>query len=73
MTSDNPDLYDQVTNVHLGFPQDFNGIITVDGQNIAGNQDRIVVYVPGQSKIPGNFKIIDPVDQTNIDNGLVLL
>jgi hypothetical protein len=61
VTSDNPDLYDQVTNVHFGFPQDFNGIITVDGQNIADNQDKIVVYVPGQSKIPGNFKIIDLV------------
>jgi hypothetical protein len=61
VTCDNPDLYDQVTNVHFGFPQDFNGEITLDGQNIADNPDRIVVYVPGQSKIPGNFQVNDLV------------
>ncbi len=61
VTCDNPDLYDQVTNVHFGFSQDFNGKITLDGQNIADNQDKIVVYVPGQAKIPGNFQVIDLV------------
>jgi hypothetical protein len=59
VTSDNEDLYDQVVNVLFGRPRDFNGKITVDGQNVIDTHSKEVVYVPGQAKIPGNFRVVD--------------
>jgi ABC-type transport system involved in multi-copper enzyme maturation permease subunit len=59
VTSDNQDLYAQVVNVLFGIPRDFNGKITVDGQSVVNSQIKPVVYVPGQDKIPGNFRVND--------------
>lgn len=59
VTSDKQDLYDQVINVVFGLPRDFNGKITVDNQNVVNTQKKEVVYVPGQAKIPGNFRVED--------------
>jgi hypothetical protein len=59
VTSDKEDLYDQVLNWLLDSNPDFNGKINVDGQNVMDNRGKVVVYVPGQDKIPGNFQVVD--------------
>jgi len=59
VTSDNEDLYAQVVNVLFGMPRDFNGIITINGQSVVNTAGKPVVYVPGQDKIPGNFRVVD--------------
>jgi hypothetical protein len=59
VTSDNQDLYAQVVNVLFGIPRDFDGKITMDGQSVVNSQIKPIVYVPGQDKIPGNFRVND--------------
>jgi len=59
VTGDKEDLYDQVVNVLFGIARDFNGKITVDGQNVVDTGRKQVVYVPGQARIPGNFRVVD--------------
>lgn len=59
LTVDNQDLYLQVVNGLLRRSPDFNGKITVEGQNIINADGQAVVYVPGQDKIPGNFRVKD--------------
>jgi hypothetical protein len=63
VTGDKQDLYHQVLKVLLDSNPEFNGKIFMDGQNVMNTNGKEVVYVPGQDKIPGNFR---PVDLFNL-------